>query len=291
VERKVDVAIVGCGPAGLSAAVNVKVRNRSLLLVGPRLCSASLHKAHRINNYLGFHGVTGEELRQKFLAHIRDMGISVTQSNVSGIYPVEGSFHLQVRDDFVEAAAVILTTGVFAARHLPDEERLVGKGISYCGTCDAMFYQGKTVAVVAESAEHEEEARFLAEVAGHVYFLPQYENVSADIGERMETIREKVKGFAGEERVRAVRLEGRELTVDGVFLLKEQLPMSHLVSGLALHDKHVRTDPEMATNIPGVYAAGDITGKPYQVAKAVGQGQQAALSAVSYIDSRIKVKV
>jgi thioredoxin reductase (NADPH) len=197
VNDKVDVAIVGCGPAGLSAAVNVRVRNRSLLLVGPKLCSTSLHKAHRINNYLGFHGVTGEDLRQKFLAHVREMGISVTQANISGIYPVGDSFHLQVHDDFVEASAVILTTGVFAARHLPGEQELVGKGVSYCGTCDAMFYQGKTVAVVAERAEHEEEALFLAEVAARVYYLPQYENVGAGVAGAMDVIGEKVTGFAG----------------------------------------------------------------------------------------------
>ncbi len=289
-ERKIDVAIVGCGPAGLSAAVNVRARNRSLLLVGPKLCSPSLHKAHRVNNYLGIPSVTGEELRQRFLDHVSAAGITVTQSNISGIYPAEGKFQLQVRDDFVEAAAVVLTTGVFAARKLPGEEKLVGRGISYCGTCDAMFYRGKTVAVIAEKPGHEDEARFLAEMAGHVFFLPQYENGDIDIGGRTEIIREKVKAFAGEDRLQAVLLEGRELAVDGVFMLKEQLPMSQLVPGLALDDKHVKVDTDMATNIPGVYAAGDITGKPYQVARAVGQGQQAALSAVAYIDNKL-VKV
>ena len=93
-----DIAIIGCGPAGLSAAVNVRVRNRSLILVGPKLCSTSLHKAHQINNYLGMPGFSGEELRKKFLAHVREMGADVTQLNVSGIFPVGDAFELQIKD-------------------------------------------------------------------------------------------------------------------------------------------------------------------------------------------------
>jgi thioredoxin reductase (NADPH) len=284
--NSVDIAIIGCGPAGLSAAVNVKARNRSLLLVGPKLCSTSLHKAHKINNYLGLPGLSGEELRQAFIRHVREMGIEVTQVSISGIYPVGDSFQLQVRDEFLEARAVIITTGVYAANRLPGEDRYVGQGISYCGTCDAMFYEGKTVAVICDEEEHEDEARFLAEMAGQVYLIPRYENVGA-MPANVELVRDKVIEFQGGERLESVILSsGRELKVDGAFLLKEQMPMTQLLSGLELADKHIRVDGQMATNIPGVFAAGDVAGRPYQVAKAVGQGQLAALSAVSYIDGK-----
>ncbi|MDW7650344.1 MAG: NAD(P)/FAD-dependent oxidoreductase [Bacillota bacterium] len=281
-----DVAIIGCGPAGLSAAVNVRVRNRSLLLVGPKLCSTSLHKAHKINNYLGMPGLSGEELRQKFLAHVREMGTEVKQLNVSGIFPVGDSFQVQIKDDFVEAKTVILTTGVYAARNLPGEEDLVGKGVSYCGTCDAMFYQEKNIAVISDGKEHEDEVAFLAEVAEKVHFVPAYDNIG-NLPENVKIIRDKVKAFEGNERLDHVVLEENgELKVDGAFLLKEQMPMSQLVAGLELADKHIKVSTDMHTNIPGVFAAGDVTGKPYQVAKAVGQGQQAALSAVSYLDAK-----
>jgi thioredoxin reductase (NADPH) len=280
----VDIAIIGCGPAGLSAAVNVKVRNRSLMLVGPKLCSTSLHKAHEINNYLGLPGLSGEELRKSFLKHVHEMGVEVTQVNIAGIYPVGDSFQLQIRDEFVDAKAVIITTGVFASKRLPGEDRLVGKGVSYCGTCDAMFYQGKTVAVVCEEAEHEEEAHFLAEVADKVYFIPQYSQVGT-MPDNVELIIDAAKEFKGEDRLESVVLQsGKELVVDGVFMLKEQMPMTQLLAGMELADKHIGVDGQMATNIPGVFAAGDVTGKPYQVAKAVGQGQLAALSAVSFVD-------
>jgi thioredoxin reductase (NADPH) len=287
--EKADIAIIGCGPAGLSAAVNVRVRNRSLILVGPKLCSTSLHKAHQINNYLGMPGFSGEELRKKFLAHVREMGADVTQLNVSGIFPVGDAFELQIKDEFMEAKAVILTTGVYAARHLPGEQDFIGKGVSYCGTCDAMFYQGKTIAVICEESEHEDEARFLAEVAEKIYLVPTYEQIGA-FPDNVEIVRDKVISFKGKDRLEsAVLAEKGELQVDGVFLLKEQMPMSQLVSGLVLEDKHIKVNTHMATNIPGVFAAGDVAGKPYQVAKAVGQGQQAALSAVSYIDAKSNV--
>lgn len=282
----VDIAIIGCGPAGLSAAVNVKARNRSLLLVGPKLCSTSLHKAHQINNYLGLPEMSGDEMRKTFLSHVRGMGVDVTQVSISGIYPVGEAFQLQVRDEFVEAKAVIITTGVFASKRMPGEDELIGKGVSYCGTCDAMFYQGKTLAVVCEEAEHEDEARFLAEVAEKMYFIPQYEAVGEMPG-NVEVIRGKVKALKGTERLEIVELaDGTTLSVDGAFLLKEQMPMSQLLPGLDLADKHIKVDGQMATSIAGVFAAGDVAGRPYQVAKAVGQGQLAALSAVAYIDAK-----
>jgi thioredoxin reductase (NADPH) len=284
--NSVDIAIIGCGPAGLSAAVNVRARNKSLILVGPKLCSTSLHKAHKINNYLGMPGLSGEEMRQSFLTHVRNMGVEVTQVSISGIYPVGESFQLQIRDEFVDAQAVIITTGVLAGKRLPGEDALVGKGVSYCGTCDAMFYQGRTIAVVCEEAKHEEEARFLAEVAEKVYFLPQYDGIG-EMPTNVEVIRDNVARFSGTDRLEAVVLaDGRELSVDGTFLLKEQMPMSQLLAGLELANKHIKVNDEMATNIPGVFAAGDVAGRPYQVAKAVGQGQLAALSAVSYMDQK-----
>ena len=283
---KVDVAIIGCGPAGLSAAINVKARNRSVLLVGPKLCSSALHKAHRINNYLGLPGLSGDELRKSFITHVKDMGMEISQVSVSGIFPMGDSFQLQVQDDFVEATTVLLTTGVFAAKSLPGESSFVGKGVSYCGTCDAMFYRDKIIAVITDDAEHEDEVRFLAEVAEKVYFLPQYQG-AGDMPSNVEVLQDKVKEFKGTERLETVQLaEGGDLSVDGAFLLKEQMPMSQLISGLDLADKHIKVEGNMSTSIAGVYAAGDVAGKPYQVAKAVGQGQIAALSAVAYVDSK-----
>ncbi|NLZ93883.1 MAG: NAD(P)/FAD-dependent oxidoreductase [Firmicutes bacterium] len=283
--QQFDVAIIGCGPAGLSAAINVKAQNRTVLLVGPKICSLSLHKAHQVNNYLGFYGLSGEELRQQFLKHIEAAGIEITNITVSGIYPMGKVFQLQIRDDFVEAKAIILTTGVTASKVLPGEDSFLGKGVSYCAACDAMFYRDKTIVVSSDSAEHEDEVRLLTEVAAKVYYLPQYE-VKMNLPDNVEVLDSKIKKLKGSDRLEVVELQnGQELTVDGVFLLKEQLPPTQIVPGLQLEDKHIKVDEKMATNIPGVFAAGDVTGRPYQVAKAVGQGQIAAFSAVAWVQN------
>ncbi|MCR3921217.1 MAG: NAD(P)/FAD-dependent oxidoreductase [Firmicutes bacterium] len=283
--KQVDVAIIGCGPAGLSAAINVKARNRALLLIGPKLCSPSLHKAHKINNYLGLDNYSGEAMRQQFLKHVRDDGIEITQVSVAGIYPMGDIFQLQIRDSFVEAKAVIITTGVSGGKQLPGEDEFIGKGVSYCGTCDAMFYQDKIIAVSSDGTEYEDEVEFLAEVVEKIYYLPNYE-VTATLPANVEIIKSKIQKFTGSARLEVVELEnGQELQVDGAFLLKEQLPLAQLITGLELADKHIKVDENMSTNIAGVFAAGDVAGRPHQVAKAVGQGQVAALSAASYIDA------
>ncbi|HZK24286.1 MAG TPA: NAD(P)/FAD-dependent oxidoreductase [Oscillospiraceae bacterium] len=287
--EKVDVAIIGCGPAGLSAAINVQARNRTLLLVGPRICSQALHKAHQVNNYLGLYNISGEAMLQSFLKHAKAAGIEVSHHSISAVYPLGDSFQLQLRDDVVEAKTVVITTGVSAGKRLPGEDNYLGRGISYCATCDAMFFRDKTIAVSSDSAEHEDEVKLLTEVAAKVYFLPQYE-VSMSLPANVELLAgQKIRQFTGSASLEEMELkDGRKIKVEGVFMLKEQYPLTQLIPGLALEDKHIKVDLQMATNIPGVFAGGDVVGRPYQVAKAVGQGQIAALSAVAYLDHKNK---
>ncbi|MGI6658868.1 MAG: NAD(P)/FAD-dependent oxidoreductase [Dethiobacteraceae bacterium] len=287
--QKVDVAIIGCGPAGLSAAINVQARNRTLLLVGPRICSQSLHKAHQVNNYLGFYNLSGEELLQQFLKHAQSAGIEVKHHSITAVYPLGDSFQLQLRDEVVEAKTVIIATGVAAGKRLPGEDNYLGRGVSYCATCDAMFFRDKTVAVSSDSAEHEDEVKLLTEIAAKVYFLPQYES-TLQLPANVELLAgQKIRQLTGSAMLEELELtDGSKLKVDGVFLLKEQYPLTQIIPGLELEDKHIKVDLQMATNIPGVFACGDVVGRPYQVAKAVGQGQVAALSAVAYLDSKAK---
>lgn len=287
--KQVDVAIIGCGPAGLSAAINVQARNRSLLLLGPRICSQALHKAHQVNNYLGLYDLSGEELLQSFLKHAKSAGIEVSHHSITAIYPLGDSFQLQLRDGFVEAKTVIITTGVAAGKRLPGEDNYLGKGVSYCATCDAMFFRDKTIAISSDSAEHEDEVKLLTEVAAKVYFLPQYE-VTMKLPANVEVLPgQKIRQLTGSTNLEQMELmDGSKIKVEGVFILKEQYPLTQLIPGLALEDKHIKVDLRMATNVPGVFAGGDVVGRPYQVAKAVGQGQVAALSAVAYLDAKNK---
>lgn len=283
-----DMAIIGCGPAGLSAAINARVRDKNLILFGAKLCSPALHKAHRIDNYLGIPEIGGEELRQCFLRHGQQMGIKPDLRGITAIYPMGDYFELQLREESIQTRTLILTTGVSIKKPLPGEEEFTGKGVSYCATCDGNFFRNKTVVVIADNAEGEEEANFLAELAATVYYIPLYKGEYSP-PENVKILEDKPQRFEGGMKLEKVVLKsGKELEVHGCFIHKEQLPLTSIVPGLELAKNHVKVDRDMATNIPGLYAAGDVTGRPYQLAKAVGEGQVAALSAVKYLDSLTK---
>jgi thioredoxin reductase (NADPH) len=288
--ESIDLAIIGCGPAGLSAAINAKIRNKEVLLLGSKLCSPALHRAHQIDNYLGFYDIPGDELRRQFLKHAAQMGVNPDSRGVTAIYPMGDYFEIQFKDSSIQSKTLILTTGVAIAKPLPGEDTYLGKGISYCATCDGNFFRAKRVALVSDEAQGEEEANFLAELAQEVFYVAAYTPNPEALDPKITIIQDKAASFSGDLRLREVRLKsGVSLLVDGCFIHKEQLPLTRLVPGLELEDKHIKVDRNMATSIPGLFAAGDVTGRPYQLAKAVGEGQIAALSAVRYLDPKRKV--
>ena len=281
--ERYDIAIIGTGPAGLSAAITATIRNKKVLLLGSRDLSGKLNKAHEIQNYLGFPAVKGEDLAAAFQKHIADMGISITEKRVSAVYAMGDYFALQAGEDMVEATAVILATGVVQGKPLPGEEELLGRGVSYCATCDAPLYRGKTAAVIGYSPREEAEAAFLSEVCTEVLYFPVYKE-ETDLPASVRVIREKVTGVENQDGKRLVRTAEGTYTVDGVFILREAVSPGQLVPGLPTEGPHVTVNRKMEAGIPGVFACGDIVGTPYQYIKSAGEGNVAALSAVSYLD-------
>ncbi|HLV09228.1 MAG TPA: FAD-dependent oxidoreductase [Halanaerobiales bacterium] len=287
-EKKVyDVAIVGCGPAGLSAAVNAKARNLDFIILGSEFCSPKMYKAPEINNYLGFFEVSGEELRQAFLKHVKAMEIKYKREKVDNIFNQGQYYQLISRENIFKANSLVLGVGVSNEKYLKGEERLLGRGVSYCATCDAPLYREKNVAVIAYTEEGIEEANYLTEIAKNVYFIPEFDINSSSVLEA-EIIEDKPIAILGDNLVTGVKLENREIDVDGAFIYREVTPPEKLLPGLNTIEKHIEVDENMATNLDGVFAAGDCTGKPYQLGKAVGQGQIAALSAGSYVYQKKK---
>ena len=281
--ERYDIAIIGTGPAGLSAAITATIRNKKVLLLGSRDLSGKLSKAHEIQNYLGFPAVKGEDLAAAFQKHIAEMGISITEKRVSAVYAMGDYFALQAGEDMVEATAVILATGVVQGKPLPGEEELLGRGVSYCATCDAPLYRGKTAAVIGYSPREEAEAAFLSEVCTEVLYFPVYKE-ETDLPASVRVIREKVTGVENQDGKRLVRTDEGTYTVDGVFILREAVSPGQLVPGLPTEGPHVTVNRKMEAGIPGVFACGDIVGTPYQYIKSAGEGNVAALSAVSYLD-------
>ncbi len=283
--ERVEIAIIGTGPGGVSAALTASNRNKRILLLGSREMSAKVAKAHEIRNYPGLPFVSGADLAAAFRDQLDRMGIKITERRVGAVYAMGDYFALQVGEEMIEAKTVILATGVVQAKPLPGEEELLGRGVSYCATCDAPLYRGKTAAVIGYSPAEEKEAAFLNEVCAKVMYFPMYRE-ETDLPESVEVIREKVTAVTQADGRRIVKTENGEYTADGVFILRDAVAPGQLVPGLETEGPHVKVNRRMETSLPGVFACGDITGKPYQYVKAAGEGNVAAISAAEYLAAR-----
>jgi thioredoxin reductase (NADPH) len=281
--ERYDIAIIGTGVAGLSAALNAKIRNKKFIIFGAEEVSSKLVKAHKINNYLGLNGKSGLELRSEFMNHLEAMDIQITKEKVNNIYPMGEYFALMVNEKMYEATSIILATGVNFGKPFKGEDELLGKGVGYCATCDAPLYKNKVVTIIAYNKHEEDEANFIAGIASKVYYIPMYKE-EVEVDPSIEIVNDVPVEIVGEKLVEKLVLKNKEIETDGVFILRESISPAQLVPGLKIADKHVEVDRLMKTNLNGCFAAGDIVGVPYQYIKAAGEGNIAALSAVSYID-------
>ena len=269
-----DIAVIGAGPAGYSAAINARKREKSVIVIGQN--TGWLSRAERIDNYPGMPGVSGQTMLEIMAAQAKEMGAELRGGVVHQVIAMGESFALSLGADFVEAKKVILATGAKQPKLLPGEERLLGRGVSYCGTCDGMLYRGKNVAVIGAGAEAVPEANFLMSLCASVTYFGRPDDA---LDSRIQVSEAKVTEILGELRAQALVADGEELPFDGVFIFREAMALSSLMPGLEMDGAFIRVDRQMHTNMPGVFAAGDCTGLPLQVAKAVGEGCIAALAA------------
>lgn len=284
-EQRYDIAIIGSGPAGLSAALNAKIRNKSFILFGSKNLSPKINKAPKINNYLGLQLSTGEKVGAAFREHINSMGIEITEERVNNVYAMGEYFNLMVNDKIYEAKSVIIATGVEFSKPLKGELEFLGKGVGYCATCDAPLYRGKTVVIIASNKDGEHEANYVSELADKVYYVPLYKE-EVSLNSNIEIRKDRPMEIIGDKKVNKVIFKDCEIETDGVFILKDAISPSQLVPGLEEVDGHIKVDRSMQTNLPGCFAAGDCSGKPYQYIKAAGEGNISSLSAVAYLDRR-----
>jgi len=264
-----DIIIVGSGPAGLSAAITARQRDKTVAVISNKRSESGLYKAIEIPNYPGLPGISGPELSSKMLAHALGMGAELIagQGQVNAILPLDGVFHVGYGANNATSKSIILATGVAQTSLFPGEAELLGNGVSYCATCDGMLFRGKRVCVICLAPGADEEAEYLSSIGCDVI--------------RLRTKKVKING---EARVTSVTADGEEIECDGVFILRPAIAPHLLLPGLETKGGHIQIDRTSgATNIPGVYAAGDCIGAPYQIAKAVGEGLVASLSAAEYV--------
>jgi Thioredoxin reductase len=278
-----DIAIVGSGPAGISAAVNAKIRNKSIIIFGSDNISEKLVKAPLINNYIGLFNITGLELRDKFKKHLDSMDIKITKERVNAVYAMGSYFTLMVNDIAYEVSSVIIASGMEYQKPIKGEEEFLGRGVGYCATCDAPLYRGKKVAIIGGNEEAIEDANYVNEIAGKLYYIPSNKKIQG-LKKDIEIINSIPLEITGDDYVNGLILKDKRIQLDAVFILKDSLSPKELVPGLYIEDGHILVNRKMETNIKGLFAAGDCTGKPYQYMKSMGEGQSAALNAVSYLD-------
>lgn len=285
--QRYDIAIVGTGPAGLSAALNAKIRNKNFIIFGTNELSNKLAKAEKVNNYLGFYGKSGGEIRNEFANHLKAMDITITEEKINSIYSMGDYFALMVNEKIYEATSVILATGISFGKPFPGEEKFLGRGVGYCATCDAPLYKNKIVTIIAYDKKEENEVNFIATIASKVYYLPMYKE-KVDVVSSIKIINDIPLEIVGDEKVTKLILKKGEIITDGIFILRESISPGQLVPGLMLDKNHVQVDKKMKTNLDGCFAAGDIVGVPYQYIKSAGEGTIAALSAVAFVDQQKK---
>ncbi len=262
-----DVIIVGGGAAATSAALTCLNRSKTVGVVANKADTSSLYKAEKVTNYPGLPPMTGSEMTALFRKQLEESGAEIITGRALSVMPMGDSFGVAVGSDYYMCKAVILAAGITREKLYPGEAEYLGRGVSYCATCDGMLYRGKTVAVVGAGEEAKVDADFLEGIGCTVLRFPQ--------NGRYEV--------RGEKKANTLVFAGEEHKVDCVFIIKDTVSVTKLVPGLEYADGGIAVDRHMATNVPGVFAAGDCTGKPFQLAKAAGEGNVAALSACDYI--------
>jgi thioredoxin reductase (NADPH) len=282
-----DIAIIGGGPAGLSAALTGRIRNKKVAIFEHLDFSKKLQKAHIVDNYLGMPQVTGQGMMQQFISHTMAHEPTVIKEKVVNVFPGEGVFTLLTPNDTYEARTVIIATGVVATTLFTGEKEFLGRGVSYCATCDGMMYRGKDVAVISYGEEGEREAEYLKDLCRNVYYLPQYKN-SPQMRSDINVVQDRPQSITGDVVVEKLVMAKEQLAVHGVFIIRDSDPVENILPGLDLEGEVIKVNRDMSTNIPGVFAAGDCTGRPWQISKATGEGLVAVFSAIAYLGKKDK---
>lgn len=262
-----DIIIIGGGIAGTSAALTAMNRGKRTAVIANPMESESLYKAEKITNYPGLAGLSGRELSELLRRQLVGSGAKLIRGRALNVMDMGGSFGVAAGNDFYEAMAVILALGITREKLYPGEAEFLGRGVSYCATCDGMLYRGKTVALIGNNREAYDDADFLRGIGCNVLHFK-------------ENLRYEIRGGMKADTLIA---GGQEHPVDGVFIIKDSISVSKLIDGLEYENGAIVTKRDMSTSIPGIFACGDCTGKPYQLAKAAGEGNIAALSACEYV--------
>lgn len=277
-----DSILIGAGPAACGAALTLRMRGKSVLLLYAG--GGALEKAHRVDNYPGLPRMSGPDILQVMHRQVKDAGAEMQKAVVQLVQAGKKKITVLAGQDIFTCKTLLIATGAPRKIGLPGEEALLGKGVSYCATCDGMFYQGRDVAVIGSFEEAVEDANFLSSIARSVAYFPEKSHDLSHLKETVQLEKGKVLSLAEGQGQVLVQMDGEERAFDGVFVLRPAVALSQLMAKLEVENGKIVTDAKGRTNIPHVFAAGDVTGLPYQMGKAVGEGNRAALQMAREMD-------
>lgn len=292
-----NIVIIGAGPAGISAALYAARGNMNPLVINNGI--GALEKAEKIENYYGLEQpLSGKELYERGISQVEALGVRILDAEVLGISGFDTFTVKTTAGDFDTVSVILATGGKRSAPKIPGLKEFEGRGVSYCAVCDAFFYRGKEVAVVGNGEFALHEAEELRNVTQDVTIYtdgkePEFsrEHPIAVNTMKIQAIEgdDKVSGLLMQSDIAAQDAEAPENSfypADGVFVALGTAGSTEIARqmGAEITDKgNIKTDEEMATTIPGLFAAGDCTGGLLQVSKAVYEGSMAAISAGKYV--------
>ena len=281
-----DIIIIGGGPAGIAAAITAQSKGRKVVLFEAHGFSPRLRSVTEIRDYLGLRPMSGTELMDHFVAHLSRTDVFVVEEKVVSLKEAGNGFVIGTPSGNFNADAVVLCTGVSRSNLLVGEKEFMGRGVSYCAKVDGVNYKGKRVAAIATTDDAMEEIELLADYCEHVYLFPRYSGFRPPKRKNITIVIEPPTEITGTDRVTGLHTDTDFFGVQAVFMFRATDPLNSFLPELQIRGRSVYVDDQAQTNVEGVFAGGDCTGQPWQVNRAAGQGQKAALSAIRYLAKR-----
>ncbi|NLN80364.1 MAG: FAD-dependent oxidoreductase [Erysipelotrichia bacterium] len=308
-QKEVDVAIVGGGIAGLTAALYTKRANLNVCVIDRYAFGGKLAKLGEIENYPGFEGISGPELAYKLTEQATKNEIELIYGNVVSVSKKENLFFVQTEEQTIHAKAVIIATGTIEKQlGIPGEKEFLNRGVSYCGTCDGPIYRNKDVAVIGHLDTALDEASYLAGIVKTLYLVFSVDKEKADEDKLKKLLshgnvvlyeKTAAKTISGTDRVEKLTIENlltneeKDLSVNAVFPYVGQKTLTEFLSNFNLETKngYLVVNQDMETNVAGLYAAGDTNSKKLrQLVTAASDGSIAATAAIRYVKVTLRNK-
>lgn len=297
-----DIIIIGAGPAGLTAAIYSKIARKNILIFEKECYGGQIIKALEIKNYPGFLKISGEEFSSKLYDQLKNLGQDINYEKVIEIENYKDYKLVKTESGTYKAKALIIAGGAKNRKlNLPNEDRLLGNGVSYCATCDGMFFKDKVVAIYGGGNHAIDDALYLSNIANKVYLI--YRNKDFKIESiNLEKIKEKdnveiilnssIIKLNGTDKLESITIKNqkgneKEIKTNGLFIAIGYVPVSEICKNIIDTDNlgYIISNEECKTNVEGIFCAGDIRKKSIrQLTTACSDGTIAAINAYKYVN-------